>query len=305
MRSSTLVAWAVVCLVTVSNLELAAGWQQADEGTSVEAGEGLVELGAWIEVNIPGASEPDVHPYNPSLPPCYFRQANYSELNAWLENDFVIAPDPDEVYILKLCDTGEGTQLVTFWVHQPALPKEPPPPTIKETIRLRDEAWGSLAIPEPTTQMAPGKVTIVQIPTFVWVSAADRTPVSETVTTTLDGHELTLTATAYPRRLGFLRIDMGDGNTLWCDAADVVAFDHSRDPLDQPSNCFHYYRQSSVNAPDLRYQVALTAYWDVSVRCTFNGGLCTNPPPAVPAQALTAPAHPIAVAEIQALARPG
>ena len=305
MRSYTLVAWAVLGLITVSNLESAAGWQQADEGTSVEAEEGSVELGAWIEVGIPGTSEPDVHPTDPSLPPCYFRQANYAELNAWLDNDFMLAPDPGEAYILKLCLTGQGTRLVAFWVQQPAPAKGPPPPTTTETTRLRNEAWGRLAIPKPTTQMAPGKVTIVQIPTYVWVSPADRSPVSETVTTTLDGHELTLTATASPRRLGFLRVDMGDGNTLWCDADEVVAFDQSRDPLDQPSNCFHYYRQSSVNAPDLRYQVVLTAYWQVSVTCAFNGGPCTNPPPAVPTQALTAPTHPIAVAEIQALARPG
>ena len=305
MRGSTLVVWAVVCLLTVSNLESATGWQQADEGTSVEAGEGLVDLGVWIEVDTSGASEPDAHPSDPSLPPCYFRQANYAELNAWLENDYVIAPDPDEIYILKLCETVGKTQLVTFWVHQPVPPKEPPPPTIEETIQLRNEAWSQLAIPEPTTVMAPSKVTIVQIPTYVWVSASHRTPVSETVTTTLDGHELSLTATAHPRRLGFLRVDMGDGNTLWCDADDVVAFDHSRDPLNQPSNCFHYYRQSSVNQPDLRYQVALTAYWEVSVTCTFNGGPCTNPPPAVPTQSLTALPHPIAVAEVQALASPG
>ena len=98
---------------------------------------------------------------------------------------------------------------------------------------------------------------------------------------------------------------MGDGNTLWCDADDVAAFDHDRDPLDQPSHCFHYYRQASVASPDLRYQVALTAYWEVSVACVFNGGPCANPPPAVPTQVLTAPPHRIAVAEIQALASPG
>lgn len=305
MRGSTLVVWAVVCLLAVSNLETAAGWQQADEGTSVEAEDGLVDLGVWIEVDIPGASEPDVHPIGPSLPPCYFRQANFAELNAWLDNDFVFAPDPDEIYILKLCETVGETQLITFWVHQPVAPEEPPPPTIEETMQLRNEAWSQLAIPEPTTVMAPGKITIVQIPTYVWVSAADRAPVSETVTTTLDGHELSLTATAYPRRLGFLRVDMGDGNTLWCDADDVAAFDYSRDPLNQPSDCFHYYRQASVNQPNLRYQVALTAYWEVSVSCTFNGGPCTNPPPAVPTQSLTAPPHPIAVAEVQALASPG
>ena len=304
MRGSTLLVWAVVCLLGVSNLESAAG-QQADEGTSVEAGEGLVDLGAWIEVEIPGASEPDARPNDPSRPPCYFPQANYAELNAWLENDFVFAPDPGELYILKLCKTDEETQLAAFWVHRPAPPKEPPPPTIKETIQLRNEAWSQLAIPEPTTLMAPSRVTIVQIPTYVWVSASDRTPVSETVVTTLDGHELSLTATAHPRRLGFLRVDMGDGNTLWCDADDVVAFDHSRDPLSQPSNCFHYYRQASVNQPSLRYQVALSAYWEVSVTCVFNGRSCTNPPPAVPTQVLTAPPHPIAVAEIQALASPG
>ena len=305
MRGSALLVSAVACFLTVSGAGTAAGWQQSDEGTSVESDNGQVEIGVWIEVDVPGASEPDVNPDGPSTPPCYFRQGNYTELNAWLENDFVIAPDPDEVYILKLCETDEGTQLVTYWVHRPAPPEEPPPPTLKETTRLRNEAWGRLAIPEPTTQTAPHQIAIVQLPTYVWVSAADRTPVTETVTATLDGHELSLTATASPRRLGFLRVDMGDGTTLWCDADEVVAFDHSRDPLRQPSGCFHYYRYSSVDQPNLRYQVALTAYWDVSVVCVFNGGPCTNPPPAVPTQALTAVPHPLAVAEIQALATPG
>ncbi len=303
MRFSALLVVAATLLLAVSSSISAVGLQQPDKGSSVETDGGQVDIGVWIEVNIPGASEPDSHPDDPSMPPCYFKQGNYTELNAWLENDFVISPDPDEVYILKLCESEEGTQLVSFWVHRPLPPEEPPPPALKETTRLRNEAWGRLSIPEPTTLTAPQEIAIVQLPTYVWVSAADRTPVSETVTTTLDSHELTLTATAYPRRLGFLRIDMGDGNTLWCDADDVVAFNHSRDPLDQPSNCFHYYRYSSVNQPDLRYQVALTAFWEVSVVCVFNGGPCTNPPPAVPTQVLTAPPQPLGVAEIQALGR--
>ncbi len=280
-------------------------WAQRDSGTSVEAGEGEVELGVWIEVAMPGAEQPDRNS-DGSPQPCHLERGNIYSLLRWLGVDLYYfsfhVPGNSEQYIFNVCRINGRVELVSYWIHRPA---QPSPPTTDETTQLRNEAWGQMAIPEPTLLMAPSKVTIVQIPTFVWVSAADRAPVSETVTTTLDGHELTLTATAYPRRLGFLRVDMGDGNTLWCDADDVVAFDHSRDPLDQPSNCFHYYRQSSVNAPDLRYQVALTAYWEVSVSCTFNGGPCTNPPPAVPTQVLTAPTHPIAVAEIQALARPG
>lgn len=283
----------------------AVGWQQADEGTSVETEDGEMEIGVWIEVDVPGALEPDAHPADPSAPPCYFRQGDHTELNARLENDYVVAPDPGETYILKLCETEAGTQLVTFWVYRPLPPREPPPPTLLETARLRNEAWGRMAIPEPTTRTAPAEVAVVQLPTYVWVPAVDRTPISETAATTLDGHELSLTATAFPRRLGFLRVDMGDGNTLWCDADEVVAYNPARDPLDQPSGCFHYYRHSSVNQPDLRYRVALTAYWDVSVSCTFNGGPCANPPPAVPTQVLTARPHPIAVAEIQALGRFG
>ena len=270
----------------------------------MEAEDGEVEIGVWIQVDIPGASGPKAHPDDPSTSRCYFQQGNYAELNAWLENDFVMVPDPDEVYILNLCEIDGKAQLVTFWVYQPAPPKEPPPPTIQETTRLRNEAWGRLAIPEPTTQTAPGRIAIVHLPTYVWVTTADRTPVTETVTTTLDGHELTLTATASPRRLGFLRVDMGDGATLWCDADEVVAFDFSRDPLDQRSGCFHYYRQPSVDQPNLRYLVTLTAYWEVSVDCVFDGGPCTNPPPVVPTQVLTAPPHPIGVAEIQALSKP-
>lgn len=305
MRGFALSVVASVCLLAVSGAGAAADWQQSDDGTSVAAEDGEVEIGVWIEVDVPGASEPAPNPSDPSRPPCYFQQGSSTELNAWLDNDFVIAPNPEEVYVFKLCETDEGTELVTFWVYQPAPPPQPPPPALKEATRLRNEAWGRLAIPEPTTLLAPAEIAIVQLPTYVWVSDADRAPVSETVTTTLDGHELSLTATASPRRLGFLRIDMGDGNTLWCDADDVVAFNPSRDPLDQPSNCFHYYRHSSVNQPDLRYQVVLTAFWDVSVACVFNGGPCTDPPLAVPTQVLTAPPHPIGVAEIQALARPG
>ena len=305
MRGFVFLASAVVCFFLASSPAGAAGWQQPDEGTSVESDNGQVEIGVWIEVDVPGASEPDANSADPSTPPCYFQQGNFTELNAWLENDYVIAPDPDEVYILKLCENAEGTQLVTYWVYQPAPPEEPPPPTLRETTRLRNEAWGRLAIPKPTTQTAPWEIAVVHLPVYVWVPAADLTPVTETVTTTLDGHELSLTATASPRRLGFLRIDMGDGTTLWCDADDAVAFNHSRDPLDQPSNCFHYYRYSSVDQPDLRYQVVVSAYWDVSVVCVFNGGPCTNPPPTVPTQVLAAAPHPLAVAEIQALASPG
>lgn len=304
MRGSTLLASALALFASSAVPEAAIAWQQQEDGTSVETEDGEVEIGVWIEIDVPGVEPPSADPGD-SKPPCYFQQGNYTELTAWLENDYVLAPDPGEVYIFKLCEVGEDIQLVTYWVYQPTPPQAPPPPSVVETTQLRNEAWGRLAIPEPTTLTAPSEVTIVQIPTYVWVPAADRTPVSETVTTTLDGHELSLTATAYPRRLGFLRVDMGDGNTLWCDADDVAAFNHARDPLDQPSDCFHYYRHSSVNAPDLRYQVVVTAYWDVSVQCVFNGGPCTNPPPAVPTQVLTAPPHPIAVAEIQALARPG
>ena len=304
MRGSTLLASVLAFFASLAVPEAAIAWQQQEDGISVETEDGEVEIGVWIEIDVPGVEPPSADPGD-SKPPCYFQQGNYTELTAWLENDYVLAPDPGEVYIFKLCEVGEDIQLVTYWVYQPTPPQAPPPPSVVETTQLRNEAWGRLAIPEPTTLTAPSEVTIVQIPTYVWVPAADRTPVSETVTTTLDGHELSLTATAYPRRLGFLRVDMGDGNTLWCDADDVAAFNHARDPLDQPSDCFHYYRHSSVNAPDLRYQVVVTAYWDVSVQCVFNGGPCTNPPPAVPTQVLTAPPHPIAVAEIQALARPG
>ena len=304
MRGSLLLASALAVLAGTAVQEAAAAWQRQEDGTSVETDDGEVEIGVWIEVGLPGAEPPAADPGD-TTSPCHFRQGNYTELNAWLENDYVLVPDPDEVYIFNICENDGVAQLTTYWVYQPSPPQEPPPPTAVETTRLRNEAWGRLAIPDPITLTAPADVTIVQIPTYVWVPPADRSPVSETVATTLDGHELSLTATAYPRRLGFLRVDMGDGNTLWCDADEVAAFNHARDPLDQPSDCFYYYRHSSVNAPDLRYRMVLTAYWDVSVRCTFNGGPCANPPPAVPTQALTAPPHAIAVAEIQALARPG
>lgn len=290
-------------VLVVANAGSAAGWQRSDEGTSIEAEDGEVEIGAWIEVVLPDR-RPSGSGAGASPRRCHLQPGDSYDLLRWVgldPNSF--APlDTDRQYVFNICPVNHSLELSSFWVYRPP---PPPSPTLRETTRLRNEAWGRLAIPEPTTQTAPRAVTIVHLPVYVWVPAADRTPVTETVTTTLDGHELILTATASPRRLGFLRVDMGDGNTLWCDADDVMAFNHSRDPLDQPSDCFHYYRQSSVNQPDLRYPVALTAYWEVSVVCVFNGAPCTNRPPAVPTQALTAPLHPIAVAEIQALASPG
>ena len=292
-----------LALTAVVAVPGAAAGQQQDEGTSVEPGDGEVRLGTWIEVVTPG-SQPPRRGSGGSPPPCHFQRGDSYDLLRWvgLDPNYFSVLDTDEQFVFNLCRVDGDLELTSFWVYRPA---PPPPPTIVETTRLRNEAWGLLSIPEPRMRMAPSRVTLVQIPTFVWVPTADRTPVSETVTTTLHGHELTLTATAHPRRLGFLRVDMGDGNTLWCDADDVAAYDHDRDPLDQPSHCFHYYRQASVASPDLRYQVALTAYWEVSVACVFNGGPCANPPPAVPTQVLTAPPHRIAVAEIQALASPG
>ncbi|WP_419918336.1 hypothetical protein [Candidatus Poriferisocius sp.] len=275
---------------------------QQGGGSSVDSKDGEVRLGVWLEVVIPGSVTPGGNSGNPGGPVCYLRQGHFSELMAWLENHYVAGPDPGEVYILKICKTDQDFELATFWVYQPV---PPPAPTVRETTRLRNEAWGQLAIPEPATHMAPSRVTVVHIPTYVWVPAADRTPISATIATTLEGQELSLTATAHPRRLGFLRADMGDGNTLWCDAQDVVEFDPTRDPLDQPSGCFHYYRHPSVNRPDLRYSVVVTAYWEVSVQCEFNGGPCPNPLPAVPTQVLVAPPRPIAVAEVQALATSG
>ena len=183
MRGSVFVASAAACLLSVSVAGTAAGQQQADEGTSVETDGSQVEMGVWIEVDVPGASEPAPNPADPTRPPCYFQQGNSTELNAWLDNGYVVAPNPDEVYILKLCETDEGTHLVTYWVYQTAPLQQPPPPTFEETTRLRNEAWGLLAIPVPTTLTAPQEIAIVHLPIYVWVSAADRTPVTETVTT--------------------------------------------------------------------------------------------------------------------------
>ena len=300
MRGIRLLSLALAVSLVLTAPEAAVG-QEQDQGTSVDAGDGKVRLGTWIEVGVPDRKRPSG---GGSPPPCHLQQGDDYDLLRWvgLDPNYFPVLDADQQFVFNLCRVQGSLELASFWAYRPP---PAPPPTTQETTQLRNEAWGLLAIPEPRTRMAPNRVTIVQIPTFVWVPDADRTPVSETVTTVLNGHELSLTATAYPRRLGFLRVDMGDGNTLWCDADDVAAFDHARDPHDQPSKCFHYYRYSSVDQPDLRYQVVVTAYWDVSVVCVFNGGPCTNPPPAVPTQALTAPPHPIAVAEIQALASPG
>ena len=305
MRSSALLALAAACLVGMTSSGSAAGWQKADNGNSVEAEEGRVILGAWLEEEAPSPSPPSPRPPSPKKQRCYVQQGDISAFSAWLNRHFTRVPSSYQMYTLKICETVASIKFHSRRPDRPRPLQGPVSPTLAETTRLRNEAWGALDIPKPTTLTAPGEVTIVQIPTYVWVSDAHRTPVSETVATALGGRELRLTATATPRRLGFLRVDMGDGNTLWCDADEVAAFDYSRDPLNQPSDCFHYYRKSSESSPDLRYKVVLTAYWNVSVRCRFNGGPCANPPPAVPTQALTAPVHRIAVAELQALARPG
>ncbi|WP_420639701.1 hypothetical protein [Candidatus Poriferisocius sp.] len=306
MRGVTLLAWVVTALVVSAVVGASAVRAQSQSGTSVEVGDGHVEFGAWLEVVVPGHESPgNGGGAGGSPPPCRYRRGGFAELNAWLNNDYLLVPDPAEEYVFKLCRADGALELATFWVYRPPAPAEPAPPTVVDTTRLRNEAWGRLDIPRPTTRTAPAEVTVVHVPTYVWVPAAERVPVTETVRTTLNGQELRLTATASPRRLGFLRVDFGDGTTRWCDAANVLAFDHARDPLDQPSRCLHHYRRSSLNSPELRYSLVVTAYWDVAVTCEYDGGPCPNPPPAVPTQVLTAAPHSLAVAEIQALARPG
>ncbi|MCY4162766.1 MAG: hypothetical protein OXE93_00895 [bacterium] len=301
-----LVFFGVFVLVLASVGTSAAG-QELSDGSAATAQDGDVDLWAWVQVESSAESakqQPAAGLAAKSKPRCYWRQGNLSQLLAWMKVDLGVVPDNLEVYVFKFCQKGNKQELVKFWVYRPKPKQDSAPVSGTDVGRITQEVWGELSIPAPHILMAPLHVTIVHIPTFVWLHPTQKAPVSKTITTNLEGNEITLTATAKPRRKGFLRIDMGDGKRLWCDEAEVVPFDISYDPFDQLSKCVHFYQQSSVGSLDLRYEVRLTAYWEVSVSCNLNGQACTGPLPVVPVQALNAKPHRIGVAEIQALGAP-
>lgn len=291
----------VACVLAVASLSTSASGQNVSDGISASAEEGEVNLWAWIQVE--ASSGKTVDPSSTQQKRlCRYKQGSLSELLAWMKADLGIIPDDNEVYVFKFCQRDGRQQLVKYWVYRPQTQQASA--SSGDVINHRKDVWGGLSISVPTILMAPSRVTIVHIPTFVWVLPVDRVPVSNTITTTLEGNQIRLTAIASPRFKRFLRVDMGDGNVLWCDAHQVMAFDIEQDPFDQLSKCAYFYRRSSVDAPDLRYQVVLTAYWEVVVRCDFNGRACSGPLPVVPVQALVAEPHGIGVAEIQALGGP-
>ncbi len=305
MSGAKWLACAGVCLLIMVGNGSFANSQEVSSGSQATTDRNDVSLWAWVEVELVATTA--ATPSGGATPKdtCHYRQGNLLQLLTWLQVDLGVLKNDHKIYLFKFCQNGLTKELMKYWVYTPKAPKQGSPQLGSNITRKRQEVWGGLAIPEPTILMAPPRITIVHIPTFVWVPQAQKLPVSATITTTLEGNEITLHATAKPRSRGFLRVDMGDGKRLWCDKNEVVPFNIDYDPFDQLSKCVYFYRRSSVSADDLRYKVELATYWEVSLRCELNSKPCPGPLPVVPTQVLTAEPHLIGVAEIQALAGQG
>lgn len=141
----------------------------------------------------------------------------------------------------------ETTELV-YLRRRPAAPPE----------ELAMEALGQLPLPEPSiaTSPPPQFDSVVNVPVFLAVDAADWQPKS--VTTGIPG--VTVTVTAVPERTEW---QMGNGDLVICDGPGTP-YDFTRPEGAQVADCTYTYRVTSIGQPDERYPVAATVVWRAS-----------------------------------------
>ena len=116
------------------------------------------------------------------------------------------------------------------------------------------EAERYLALPLPQPHLSPAGEQVVNLPTWLWIDAADWKPYSSTV----DVPGVTVTVTATPTEIVW---STGDGATVDCQGPGSP-FNGS--PASSAAACTHTYLRSSAGQPSESYPVSVTVVWNVS-----------------------------------------
>lgn len=198
--------------------------------------------------------------------------------------------NPEEVELMGLDPTGEYVWYdVICWRDGRGLTDYPiivevTPPVPPEVIRDRAAARIEPPPPNPETSPSLADQVYVQVPTWLWLDAADWSPIEVSETQGL----VTVTVRATPTLALWV---MGDGGEMACAGPGVAWFDGA---AEDATDCSYTYRHSSYGEPEGRFAAAVTVTWE------FEWWIIDVPQGVFGTVDLTAPFE-VAVAEIQAV----
>lgn len=124
---------------------------------------------------------------------------------------------------------------------------------------LAVQALNRTPLPAPAMTMSPNGTDIpllVNLPTFLWIDAAQWRP----VTASASAGPVTSTVTATPQRVIW---SMGNGESVTCNGPGAPYVPSLSDDA-QPSDCSYTYSASSARSPDKTFTVTATVEWRVT-----------------------------------------
>jgi hypothetical protein len=152
---------------------------------------------------------------------------------------------------------------------------------------LAERAAAVLNLPAPAMRMSPAHDQVVQLPSWLWISAEQWEPRRASAA----AGPVTSTVTATPVRVTW---DMGNGDLVQCDGPGTPYREKYAQQPDT-TDCRYTYRHSSAGQPDEAYEVTATVDWELTWAVTGAAGGGTLG--SVPMSATRA----VRVTEIQAL----
>lgn len=206
-------------------------------------------------------------------------------------NFYEVAPvDPEEIELLGLDPSGVYVWYdVICWRDgrgegDYSIIVEDSPPVPPEVIRDTAAARLQPPAPAPATSPSLADEAFVQVPTWLWLDAADWSPIESSETRGL----VTVTVRATPTAALWV---MGDGGQVACGGPGVAWFDGAAEGA---SDCSYTYRHSSYGQPEGRFDASVTVTWE------FEWWINDVPQGVFGTVDLSAPFE-VAVAEIQAV----
>ncbi len=147
-------------------------------------------------------------------------------------------PTPGSWYSVTCTDQATGAvRTETEWIPDATAPTNPPVSPFAVAL----EAENSLRLPPPTGYTNPAGISVVNLPTWLWIDASIWHSFSVTATV----GTVSATATATPTMVTW---STGDGVTTTCHGPGT-AYDPSQPSSQQSTYCSHTYTVSSAGQP--------------------------------------------------------
>ena len=202
-------------------------------------------------------------------------QCIYTELVLNDEGGFAPGgPTPGSWYSVTCTDLETGATLTqTEWIPDASAPSTP----AVSPYAVALEAENSLRLPSPTGYTNPSVVSVVNLPTWLWIDAGLWHSYSVTATV----GTVSATAVATPTTVTW---STGDGGSTNCDGPGTV-YDSAESSPQQSTYCSHTYTVSSAGQPsasddsdDGTFTVRATIDWSVSWSAQGDTGGGSLPP---------------------------